>query len=411
MKTIFTFLFLIYLGSSIFAQTPVQVITGADYANEVYYNFENDTLKSSPRNSWDIAFATNQMSASILANNGAGVMLYSYPGGTIDDWSTVDTTGVEMTPLYNSIEDWELGAFNDATDTSNIFDYGWGVYNMSTHNVDGDSIFIIKLTNGDFKKLAIIQKNSIQNQWTFQYADLNGENDTTVTVDVDDYAESEFLYYSVVNDSVVGQEPDERWQLLFTRYYDYNIPYYVTGVLANKGVQVQQVNGVSQEAFVDYNTSLSNDTLSSIGSDWKTFNMSTFQYEVASDVVYFVQDTVGPDDAIWKLYFTGFGGSSTGIYSFVKMKMEVTGIKTISERNLAIYPNPASSEINVIHDFSGDTEITIYNISGQPVFKTTSMQNSGLNKQVVNVSSLPSGIYSLMLRSGNDVKSVKFLKE
>ncbi len=411
MKTIFTFLFLIYLGSSIFAQTPVQVITGADYANEVYYNFENDTLKSSPRNSWDIAFATNQMSASILANNGAGVMLYSYPGGTIDDWSTVDTTGVEMTPLYNSIEDWELGAFNDATDTSNIFDYGWGVYNMSTHNVDGDSIFIIKLTNGDFKKLAIIQKNSIQNQWTFQYADLNGENDTTVTVDVDDYAESEFLYYSVVNDSVVGQEPDERWQLLFTRYYDYNIPYYVTGVLANKGVQVQQVNGVSQEAFVDYNTSLSNDTLSSIGSDWKTFNMSTFQYEVASDVVYFVQDTVGTDDAIWKLYFTGFGGSSTGIYSFVKMKMEVTGIKTISERNLAIYPNPASSEINVIHDFSGDTEITIYNISGQPVFKTTSMQNSGLNKQVVNVSSLPSGIYSLMLRSGNDVKSVKFLKE
>ncbi len=411
MKKVFTFLFLIYWVPSVFGQTSVDVITGADYANEVYYSLENDTLKSSARNSWDIAFTTDQMSASVLANNGAGVMLYTYPGGAIGDWSTVDTTGTVWSPLFNSIEDWEFGAFNDATDTSSVFDYGWGVYNSTTHNVDGDSIYLVQLATGDFKKLAIIQKNSIQNVWTFQYADLDGQNDTTVTLDVSGFSEKSYVHYSVLNDSVVDQEPDERWQLLFTRYYDYNIPYYVTGVLANKGVQVQQVNGVSQESFLDYDAASFSDTISVIGSDWKIFSTSTFQYEIASDVVYFVQDTLGTDNSIWKLYFTGFGGSSTGTYSFVKQKMIPTGINDFLERNLTVYPNPAKQELNIIHDFGGNTEITIYNIAGQPVFKTQNFESIGLNKRILNISSLPSGMYSVLVRSENEVKSVKFIKQ
>ena len=40
---------------------PVDVATGESYANEVYYNFDNDILKTAPRSSWDIAFKTNQM--------------------------------------------------------------------------------------------------------------------------------------------------------------------------------------------------------------------------------------------------------------------------------------------------------------------------------------------------------------
>lgn len=409
MKSIFTFSFLLFVTASVFSQTPVNVATGGNYANDVYYSFSNDILKTAPRSSWDIAFKTNQMSVSVLANNGNQVVVYTWPKGTINNWETVDTTGMAWKPMYNSIIDWEYGAFNANTVPGNAFDYGWGTYNMSTHNITGDSIFIVKLASGAFKKFAVKQKNAIQNLWSFRYANLDGKNDTTITLDGDNYKGKTFIHYSIESNKVVEQEPSERWQLLFTRYFDYNIPYYVTGVLANSGVKIQQVDGVSQSSFENYKTSDFNKKLSEIGSDWKKFTGTA--YSVTPDVVYFVQDTAGVDKSVWKLYFTGFSGGATGTYSFVKKNLGVTGINNISERNLTVYPNPASHEINVIHDFNGDTEITVYNISGQPVFKTRNIENSGLNKNTLNISALPAGIYSLHVRTGNDVKTVKFLKK
>ncbi|HSO88841.1 MAG TPA: T9SS type A sorting domain-containing protein, partial [Draconibacterium sp.] len=309
--------------------------------------------------------------------------------------------------------DWEYGAFNANTESGNEFDYGWGKYNMTSHYITGDSIFIIQLASGNFKKFIIQQKKAVQNVWTFKYADLDGQNDTTITINAGDYKGKTFIHYSIANNMVVEQEPSERWQLLFTKYidYEYNPPYNVSGVLANAGVKIQQVNGVSQSEFIGYQTTYFNDTLSQIGSDWKSFNMNTFQYEIANDIVYFVQDTAGTDKSIWKLYFTGFSGSGTGTYSFIKTKMITTGISNISERNLTVYPNPANQEINVIHDFSGDTEITVYNISGQPVLKSKNTESAGLNKNTLNIGALPAGLYSLHVRSGNEVKTVKFLKK
>ena len=411
MKSIFTFLFSIFLVISAFSQTQVDVITGAGYANEVYYNFENDTLKTVPRSGWDIAFKTHQMSVSVLANNSTEVKVYTWNNGSIDDWATLDTTGMAWTPMYNSIVDWEYGAFNANTVPGNELDYGWGKYNVVTHNISGDSIFIVQLASGDFKKFAIVKKNALQNTWNIKYADIDGSNEIDTTFDADDYKPAEFFHYSIVNNEVVDQEPTERWQLLFTRYYDYTIPYMVSGVLTNTGIKTQQVNGVSQGDFEDYQTSLFTDTISQIGSDWKSFNMETFQYDVATDIVYFVQDTTaGADNSIWKLYFTGFDYSN-GTYSFTKKKLGTTGVDDFSKRNLTVYPNPASREINVIHDFSGDTEITVYNIAGQPVLKTQNYESTGLNKNVLNISNLPTGMYSLHVRSGNELKTVKFLKK
>lgn len=410
MKSIFTFLLFFSLFSAAVAQNTVDVSTGEGYANEVYYNLENDVLKTVARDSWDIAFTSSQMSVSVLANNGAGVMLYTWDKGVADDWANVDTTGMDWAPMYNSIEDWEFGAFNANTEMGNDFDYGWGKYNMISHTITGDSIFIMKLPNDEFKKIIIKQKNAIQNVWTFQFADLDGQNDTTIILDAKNYQSTSFIHYSISGNEVIEQEPAERWQLLFTRYFDYNIPYYVTGVLSNSGVKVQQVNGVSQSDYKDYQAGLFTDTISQIGSDWKSFSMASFTYEVAPDVVYFVQDTTGTDNSVWKLYFTAFSGSATGTYSFMKEKMNATSVNEISERELGVYPNPANNEINVIHDFKGDTEFTVYNIAGQPVLKTRNFEGAGLNKQILDISSIPVGMYTLQVRSGNDINTVKFLK-
>ena len=85
MKSIFTFLFSVFAITAAFAQTSVDVVTGANYADDVYYSLENNDLKTTLRNTWDIAFTSQQMSVSVLANNGAGAMVYTWPMGKIDN--------------------------------------------------------------------------------------------------------------------------------------------------------------------------------------------------------------------------------------------------------------------------------------------------------------------------------------
>ena len=54
------------------AQVQKEVVTGAGYANDVYYSLETGTVTTVDRDNWDIAFVTQVMSVSVLANNGFG---------------------------------------------------------------------------------------------------------------------------------------------------------------------------------------------------------------------------------------------------------------------------------------------------------------------------------------------------
>jgi hypothetical protein len=150
------------MTTGLLAQVEKEVVTGPGYADDVYYSLENGSVVTVQRDNWDIAFITKQMSVSILANNGAGVVLYTYPDGDLSDWATLDTTGIELwTPLFNSIETFDKGAFNSNTIPGDDFDYGWGRYNMSTHFIEGDSLFVIRTIAGDTLKMAIIKKDAV----------------------------------------------------------------------------------------------------------------------------------------------------------------------------------------------------------------------------------------------------------
>lgn len=417
MKQIFTILLIAFAVTTASAQTEavsgateVTVVTGANYADEVYWGFGNKN-HTVARNTWDIAFTTTKMDISILANNGNSVMLFTYPKGAIADWATVDTTGMVWNPLYNSIENWETGAFVQNSNPANQFDYGWGVYNMSSHNIVGDSIYIIKVADNDFRKLAIVQKNSIQNQWSFKYAKLDGTDEKTVNFDADDYVDKKFIHYSIVNNDFVVQEPKATdWQLLFTRYYDTTIPYYVTGVLAKQGVGVQEVRqpGLNQETFTAFDENGFTENIGTIGSDWKSFSMSTFSYVTVDTVVYFVREL--PDGDVWKLYFTGFSGSSTGEYKFMHENLTTTGVRDVTKGFSSVYPNPVTSFVNVIHDIEGESLLSVYNMSGQLVYTENVFGNESLNKQVVNVQHLPNGIYNVVIKGANKISSSKFIK-
>ncbi|MCK5693848.1 MAG: hypothetical protein KAI08_13390, partial [Bacteroidales bacterium] len=280
---------MVLISMGLLAQEQKEVITGAGYADDVYYSLENGTLTTVDRANWDIAFVTQQMSVSILANNGSGVELYTYADGDIDDWATVDTAGMDWTPMYNSIETWDMGAFNANTIPGDDFDYGWGRYNMTTHTITGDSIFIIRTLADSIMKVAIVQKSAMSNTWEFKYAYLDGTGEQIVPLSAATYTDKYFIHYSIDSTKFIDREPAmDDWDLLFTKYYDYTIPYSVTGVLSNDDhILAQEVreSGMDQSTHNSYVDTAFTDTISIIGSDWKTFDMGSFTYILNDTVV------------------------------------------------------------------------------------------------------------------------------
>lgn len=390
--------------------TEITLSSGQDFINEIYFKLDQTSGHTVALNEWDIAFTKDLMDASIRINSGNGIELYKY-SDDIADWATVDTAGFEFTPLYNSLENWKVGAFNTVA-TGGQFDFGWGAYDMSTHNVVGSKIFIIKLAEDDYRKILIIEKVGMGNQYNFKYAKLDGTDEVTANIDAgaSEYENFSYIHYSLTNQEVVLHEPNTDWQLLFTRYFDNSISHMVSGVLSNSDVKVQEVkqDGLNQETYNTYDASEFNEEINTIGSDWKSFDMGTMTYTIADDVVYFVRE--GEDGEVWKMFFTGFGGSTTGDFTF-KIEKILTNIDNAENRAFStVYPNPANNMINIIYDIDGKANLDIVDINGKIVYSESINHNNSLNKHSVDVSNLEAGIYFVMIKKNSQYTSYKFIK-
>jgi hypothetical protein len=294
MKNIFILLTVLSIGIVSFAQTAMEVSTGDGYANDVYYSFENGEQATSPRSNWDLAFATNRMDINILANIGMETELYTYPYGDINDWENVDIANIaSWTPMYNSVENMYEGAFLQNIDPNNQFDFGWGIYSMSTHHITGDSLFVFKTVNGNYKKLWIVDRNPNMgaNTWLFKYANIDGSDEQEITIEADNYLDKNFIFFSLDDNLLVDKEPaSAEWDLQFTRYFDQTIPYFVTGVKANsQRITIQQVDDVDQATFEDYDESMFTTHWTEIGSDWKFFDLGNFEWIIEENRVYFAK--------------------------------------------------------------------------------------------------------------------------
>lgn len=289
---------------------------GGGYADEVFYSLANGVVKTSPRSSWDIAFSTDPMSSSILVNEGYGIELYTYPSGDLSDWDAVDTAGIADWPvMYNSDTSWYYGAF-DRNDTGHP-DYGWGVYNTQTHDVMGDSLFIIRLSDGTVNKLFIEKRAAMTNSFSIKYG-IIGEAGVTKDIACSSYTDKNFIYFSFASEEVLDIEPaSDSWDLLFTKYWDESIPYNVTGVLTNKDREAAELRNADTD-LADPATAEFDDDISIIGSDWKEFDMGSFTYVVEEDLCYLVKS--GED--VYKIIFTGTDGSVTGKMVFDIEKLD-----------------------------------------------------------------------------------------
>lgn len=88
------------------------------------------------------------------------------------------------------------------------------------------------------------------------------------------------------------------------------------------------------------------------------------------------------------------------------------GIKeTGSQHALAIYPNPAVNELNLVIPKTKELNLEIYSGSGQLVIKKTVSNNEMVNQHVIDISKLAQGLYTGVLGDGKTVQNFKFIKQ
>ncbi|WP_222935943.1 T9SS type A sorting domain-containing protein [Neolewinella lacunae] len=406
MKSTLTFLLFITAFSALTGQF-LEVSQGAGYGQAVYLDLTTGSNTAIPHDAWDIAFNVGGRSSGILINEGVAaaqaspapeVELY---GSTATHFAPADTADITRR-LYNGKSSWDDGAFNALATPGSPFDVGWGNYSPATQTVVGSRVFFVKTRAGEYRKLFI--SSLAGGKYTFLHGPLDGSSVDTVTVDKTLFIGKTLAYFSFA-DGVVDLEP-ERWDLLFTRYVtplpdgENILDYTVTGVLQNQNVSVAKLSGVDPPTVAAPAASAYNDTLTTIGYDWKEFNLTTFQWSIPEDLVYFVRNA----ETIFRVQFLDFEGSGTGIST---LSVEVAGSVAVAElpRTVAssrLYPNPAPDRVFLEIDArtaAEDLSLEVISVAGQTLLASrVRALHPGLNQLEISVRELPAGNYFLRLR-------------
>jgi len=393
------------------------IVLGPNYQNQSFYSLENGETQNILNDNWDLAFSTDAYSTTIRINGGKEVELYIYHLGDTSGWTNINSsiTNNLTQPVNNSDTGWSIGAFDMNKDNNNALDYGWGVYSVVTHKVVGDSIFIIKTVNGNWKKLWIQEK--VLGDYKIRFANLDGSNEYSEIINASTYNDKHFVYFSLDNQSVLDREPNKNnWDLTFTKYItDYPfqgsfVPYPVTGALANIGVEVARAENVTiPSSYTNFNNHTFNTAINSIGFNWKSFDGTG--YSINPNLCFFVRDL---NESIWRIIFTGFSGMSAGTIEFNTEKLEpsTTNKNFPSVHSFNIYPNPVNKQdATLLYEVDNSIKsIQVISPLGKIVFKND-LSHMGFNALKIPTSSLKSGVYLVTFKDqlNNIVLSEKIL--
>lgn len=384
------------------AYDTVSIYTG--YVNQSYYSLATGEVANVDNSDWDIAFDASGYGSTIRINGAIGTELYKYPDGDTSDWATLDTAGMSSWPMvYDSDTTWGGGAFNTGA-TSSAMDLGWGIYSTITHHVVGDSLFVIKLTNGAMKKVQI--ESLASGTFNFRYANLDGTNEVNESVAKSSFTGRNFGYYNMRTETESNREPaNSSWDFVFTKYVTELFPgtfYGVTGLLSNAGVEMVKMAGVADVMNTTSHAGHAMSTkINTVGYDWKSFNGNTWSFDIVDSLCYFVQDV---DGNLWRLVMTGFGGSTTGEFIFHKEMISAVGLAENEPLNVALYPNPAADQTHVVFNAHQAGSIQITNLQGQTVYREA-VEANGLTDHLLDVSNLTAGMYMITVQIGAQVNT------
>ena len=384
-----TLFILIYMISFNIQSQNQSVSMNSGYANQIFYSMQNGEILNIQNDNWDIAFSSDAFSSTIRINDGKGVQLYIYHLGDTSAWNMINnnTPNILYSPMYNSDINWEIGAFD--INTTSGFDYGWGVYNLQNHHVIGDSIFLIQTINGNWKKLWIESKQS--GEYFFKYANLDGTGLVNTSIQASSYSNKRFIYYSLDQDLILDREPElSSWDITFTKYITpvQGMPYPVTGALSNVGIKVAKAMNISDPYnYTDVSSHTFLDDINTIGYDWKSFQGT---YVVDNNRCYFVQDY---NNNIWRVIFTFFEGTSTGNIEFnTELVSTNNSVNTDIIKNFEIYPNPTSTDVNIVYEFTEMVTLQIHDIHGRIIYNT-SLEDHQFATMTLPVYIFEKGIY------------------
>ncbi len=409
MKQLLLFLLAIFFSISLNAQVVNDSVhMGAGYSNEIFYQLNSHSKTSVPFtgvNGWDIGFEVTLMDASIISDPNS-ISVYLVPNADSNAYATLDTTGYTTWPQqFNSDTSWSKGAFNVRENVLNPFDFGWGVYDINTHTVYGDSLFLIK-KGSELYKFWIREKTGT-GDYIIRYANLtSGGADMNLTLPAATYPTKNFVYLNLDNPVVLDLEPPSTdWDLLFTHYitvipFPGPGPYPVTGVQSNFGVTAAKAYPVDTAtvSYLNYTGAFS-DNLSAIGYDWKTYDMQLNQYVIEDSLIYFVK---AKDNSIYSLRFTGFDNTNGDI--FFETEQLLTGIDELNGNitQAAVYPNPSNDYTTIVYQSKtvADVKARLFDIAGNEVSNASFKAVQGLNHESL-VLPASQGLYHLMLINGD----------
>lgn len=256
-----------------------QVVIGADYANQIYYDLEtNSIIRKNNREVWDLAFEAGENGFHVLLNE-SKVMAAAISSQTDITVLTSDN-GLSYTWDFHTgnldstaLKDWQSGKVY-------AIDLGTGLTGLNLGKA----------------KLKVLSVN--ESEYQIQFAALASTSFQTYTIPKS--ATAGFTYFSMANGgAVIDLEPNkETWDLLFTNYchvFDEHTPYSVVGILSNRyGVKVQEVTipfaALKHSDIVEANFE---DRINVIGYDWKTYDFDNGNYIISSNRVFVVKTING----------------------------------------------------------------------------------------------------------------------
>ena len=402
------------------------VMMNTSKTSDVFYNMKTGFVDSTSNTNWHFAFAVRPslfpnntlQSTTIRINEARGVNVFKSTF-TNSQWKSFDSAGFSAwTSLHDNDSSWDLGALNTGANPG-AFNYGWGSYDMTSHDVLPTNIYLIKIKTGttyNFRKF-MIQRLVYDSQWIFTFANIDGTDSNTVKITKSAYANKLFAYYNFNNKTQFNREPNANtWDMVFTYF---NTPvllgpppavqYNVAGVLCNPMSPSYRISHVNKNTVSPLISSF-NTQANNISWDWATPPMGPppADYAITDSMAFFVRCQT--DTRPYRIVFTKFTVNDPGKFVFVKQWFPAVGIaETQSAKNeFTVYPNPATSSITISANTLTPATVHIFDLTGRTIL---SKQISNTTESTIDLSSMNKGLYIISIESEGTKVSKKLIIE
>ena len=431
------------LSGQLFGQTTYKdtVSMGPGYANAVYFNLRTGEKSQSAISTWHMSHTTVSRDNCVRLNHLNGVDVYAYPKGNNKDFSKMDTAGwMSWKHLYNDIHTHELGALNQSINSKDPLDFSWGIYNTTTHEITGDSLYLF-VVNTPMVGKTFLKFNPILQTATgdliFRFASLDGSIDKTDTLKQASFTGKSYKYYNFFKGAVQPEPIRENWDLLFTRYMAPTTPpgggpmvmYPTMGVESKRGERVSKITTYTWDVIAANPAQsiagikmtgtpgeLSKD-LTKIGGDWKAYDGAAMTWTISTDWNYIMETirTQGTtkDTAFWMLAFTGFSGSSKGESQLKRMELKTAAaaVSHAKQFSAKLFPNPSTDNVLIMaNGISEKAIVQIIAVDGRLIHSNSNCEFSQGAVQF-SVQDLPSGSYFVAIQTNTDKLSLPFIKQ